>query len=254
MRGKEKAVAKYLAQFIEFIKSPKEPAVIVGVAFYTLFIMSTAAVAHAGYMFWGVYSGDQVVSVVRDPAEARTIISQLIEDQRQGEASVMLERLSVKKTDQSGPILEGEALKLAINDIATSRVKGTEVLVNGKSVLALKNHQDANRLLDALKGQYGDSDVSTAFVEDVKLVDTMVEKIRLMSVETALDFVKGGTQRLAVYEVKSGDTLWDIAYKSGASVDDLVALNPGLKPDSLGLGDQISLSRAESLINVQTMT
>ena len=246
-------LSKYVKKFIQFVKEPKEPAAIIGVAFYTIFLLSLISAAYAGNMKWGIYSGSQLISVVSDPAEARDIISQLIEEHPRGDAAALLGRLQLRKTDQTGPALEGYALKIALNETVISRVRGAQILVDGKAVLDLRSREDAEKLLSVLKAQY-EAGGSSSFVENVEIAETMVEKISVMSVETALDAVKGGAHKIALYEIKNGDTLWDIASDSGLQVDEIIALNPGMNPDRLQLGDSINLSKSNPLISVKTVT
>ncbi|HBV97865.1 MAG TPA: hypothetical protein DEF36_12575 [Desulfotomaculum sp.] len=251
---KTNLLSKNINQFIKFVKEPKEPVAIIGVAFYTIFLLSLISAAYAGNMKWGVYSGSQLISVVSDPAEARDIISQLIEEHPRGEAAALLGRIQVKKTSQAGPVVKGDALRVALNDTVASQVRGAQILVDGKAVLAMRGRAEAENLLSALKAQYEAGEGSASFVENVEIAETMIEKISVMSVETALDAVKGGTQKIALYEIKDGDTLWDIATASGLSVEQIVALNPGMNPDRLQLGESISLSRPNPMISVKTVT
>ena len=43
------------------------------------------------------------------------------------------------------------------------------------------------------------------------------------------------------YVMKSGDTLSDVAASFGVSVADIVAANPGINPDSIGIGTEIRI-------------
>jgi LysM repeat protein len=47
-----------------------------------------------------------------------------------------------------------------------------------------------------------------------------------------------------VYTIKSGDTLGAIAYRFGVTVDDIMALNPGIDPNSLRVGQKIKVGKA----------
>ncbi|MCL6646467.1 MAG: LysM peptidoglycan-binding domain-containing protein [Dehalococcoidia bacterium] len=44
-----------------------------------------------------------------------------------------------------------------------------------------------------------------------------------------------------MYVVKPGDTLFQIALDNGTTVDAIVAVNPGLNPDTLAVGMEIRL-------------
>lgn len=44
-----------------------------------------------------------------------------------------------------------------------------------------------------------------------------------------------------VYAIQAGDTLWDVAYLNRTSVEEIVALNPGLRPEALQIGQLLLL-------------
>jgi LysM repeat protein len=52
----------------------------------------------------------------------------------------------------------------------------------------------------------------------------------------------GTTAKVRLYSVRSGDTLGAIAINFGISVDDIVALNPGIEPTSLRVGQKIKVT------------
>jgi LysM repeat protein len=47
-----------------------------------------------------------------------------------------------------------------------------------------------------------------------------------------------------LYVVRSGDTLGAVAVHFGVSVDDIVALNPGIEPTALRVGQKIKVGKA----------
>ena len=51
-----------------------------------------------------------------------------------------------------------------------------------------------------------------------------------------------GKQKKQIYRVKPGDTLESIAAKFDSTVDDLLALNPGIDPLALSPGQKIRVS------------
>lgn len=216
--------------------------------------MFLVSVISATNMMWGVYAGDRLISVVANAAEAKSVIGQLIDENRaRGENTALLEGVYLKKTRQDGPVLEGKELKVALGETLMSKVKGTEVVVNGKTIMVLNSRAEADQLLEELKAPYANTEGVVRFAEDVRLNDTLVEKNKIISVVRALEIVKSGSKKTATYQIKNGDTLWDIASSLGVPVDKLIASNPGLNPTRLGLGDTLYLDRLENLINVETV-
>jgi LysM repeat protein len=47
-----------------------------------------------------------------------------------------------------------------------------------------------------------------------------------------------------LYTVRSGDTLGAVAIHFGVSVDDIIALNPGIEPTALRVGQKIKVGKA----------
>lgn len=225
-----------------------------GVAVYTIFIMFLVSLVNATNMAWGVFSGSQLIAEAANAAEGRAIIGQLInENSGNPEVRALLEKIQLKKTSQAGPVLDGDSLKLAISEAVTANVRGILVVVNGKALLAMSSRNEAQQLLDQLKAPYATPEGITRFAEDIRMVDSLVEKNKIVNISRALEVVKEGMQKNTSYEVQNGDTLWGIASKLGLTVDNLVALNPNLSPQRLKPGDQLNLSRTEYLINVETL-
>ncbi len=224
-----------------------------GVAFYTIFVMFLVAVINAGNIAWGIFAGDQLISVAASPSEGQAAIRQLIDENSSPGTRALLEKVYLKQITLAGPALSGDKLKAAISDAMTSKATGTEVVVNGKTLLVMNSRQEAEQLLNELKAPYVTPEGSTRFAEDVKLVDAVIEKSKAVSVAGALEIIKNGTQKSSTYQVKQGDTLWGIASSQGIAVDKLLALNPGLVPGRLQPGDSIKLSRTEYLINIETL-
>lgn len=224
-----------------------------GVAIYTVFVMFLVAVIHAGNMVWGIFAGDQLISVTASASEGQAAIRQLIDENRSQGTRDLLKKVYLKKITQAGPVLSGDKLKGAIAYAMLSKANGTEVVVNGKTLLVMNSRQEAEQLLSELKAPYATPEGMTRFAEDVRLVDTLVEKSKAVNVAVALEIIKNGTQKAATYQVKQGDTLWGIARGQGMTVDKLLALNPGLAPGGLQPGDTIKLSRTEYPINIETV-
>ncbi len=245
---------RILVRFMEFVRRPKEPAAIMGVAAYTLFIMFLVAVVNSTNMAWGVYAGDRLIAVTADASVARATISRLIDESRaKGENSAQLEGLTIKKAKVAEGVTAGGDLQAAVREACMPRVKGVELVVNGKALLAMNSRKEAQQLLDELKAPYAGQDGVTRFAEDVRLVDAVVDKKEIVNVGRGLEIVRIGTKKTATYQIKDGDTLWDIAGNLGVSVEKLMASNPGLRPSRLQEGDVINLDRVENLINIETV-
>lgn len=224
-----------------------------GVAVYTIYVMFVVAVINAGNIAWGVFAGEQLISVTASASEGKTAIHQLIDQNQSPGTRALLEKMYIKQIKLAGPVLSGDKLKEAISDAMASKATGTEVVVDGKTLLVMNSRQEAERLLNELKAPYATPEGMTRFAEDVRLVDAIIEKSKAVSVAEAMEMIKSGARKAIPYQIKQGDTLWGIASGQGIPVDQLLALNPGLTPGRIKPGETLKLSWTEYLINVETV-
>lgn len=113
------------------------------------------------------------------------------------------------------------------------------------------NNQSANKP----KLKPGESRmIEVVLSEDVSGQVAKVNPSKILTPEQAVEFIKTGTLEKQVYLVKEGDVLGRIAKNHGLTTNDLLALNPGLKVDSLlQIGQQINVTVEKPLVNVQVV-
>lgn len=73
---------------------------------------------------------------------------------------------------------------------------------------------------------------------------TFLDKIargHAVGLEKALGLTKKSNGGQQIHIVQKGDTLWSIAQKYGTTVANLIALNPGIEPDRLQIGQKIRI-------------
>lgn len=158
-----------------------------------------------------------------------------------------------KSTEQSLEIPPFKVLSFA-------SVKAYQVLVDGKVIANFQTEEEANRLLEDLKAIYtqveGSEIKSVSFSEEVKVelgqVDIMDFKA-YDNVEATLDFIVKGTKEEKKHVVQKGENYWVIAQYYGISPYDLEHANPDVKPETIQIGQEISLVVPTPIINVLTV-
>ena len=135
-------------------------------------------------------------------------------------------------------------------------VMGCQVFVNGKIVAVLDSKASAEKLLVGIKSSYFKADNPNVkflgYGEDIKLVETHVEKGAIMTIDEANKTIIYGGQELKVHVVESGDNVWLIARENNMRVKDLALANPGMNLDLIHIGDQIQLVSIKPLISIKT--
>lgn len=97
---------------------------------------------------------------------------------------------------------------------------------------------------------YGTVDI--AFGDVVEVVDAYLMDNEISTLETAIAEVTADQAKEQIYEVKSGDTLSEIAENHGLLVDDLVAINPTLESEKsmIRVGDELIITVPEPQLSV----
>ena len=98
--------------------------------------------------------------------------------------------------------------------------------------------------------ELGLTDISLG--DKVEIVETYVPAEEITDVDAAISEVTKDTETNKVYEVVSGDTLSTIAERFGLTIDDLVAMNPGLTGDNpvIRVADELVVTVPEPLLTV----
>ncbi|MGB9904454.1 MAG: peptidoglycan DD-metalloendopeptidase family protein, partial [Desulfotomaculales bacterium] len=246
---------KYLNFFwdrLNFRRKPLTPRQVLGAAGAVIFFMMVTAVWANETRPWALRLGDRVIAVVADKDEARAVLEEYLAEwvAASGKPVSVAGRIAferAKKTD--GPAVGKDELRRIIAREVSVTAPATAVLVNGKSVLYVPDQETANRLLTALKERYA-AGGQARFAEDVTLQQTDAPVGQILTLDEALQAVQKGTREVQKYTVREGDTLWAIAAAAKMDLDRLLALNPGLSPDHLQVGQTLNLTEYSPLLNV----
>lgn len=173
----------------------------------------------------------------------------------------------------------------AANDQETIRNIQSHLVVNtkafalqlgGENIAYFKDEETAKSVLEQLKLKYvsarqlkevesrknmktplpplkeGQSRVlEVKFDKNIAVVAGEIPPNQLLTVEEGIKLLQKGTLEEKKYTVKDGDVLGGIAASFNLSLDELLALNPRLKEDSLiGIGDEINVTQYEPYVHV----
>ncbi|MFD1734971.1 peptidoglycan DD-metalloendopeptidase family protein [Bacillus salitolerans] len=147
--------------------------------------------------------------------------------------------------------------------------------INGEPVVFLENAEKTEEVFKALKLKYVSEEVLTniesrdagdplpplkegesrildvTFEENVTISNEKVSPADIYSTEEAVTYLTKGTLEEKKYIVQAGDVLGKIASKHELSLADLLALNPGMKEDTLiDIGDELNVTAYKPYIHV----
>ena len=135
-----------------------------------------------------------------------------------------------------------------------------DVTIDGETVCMAASEEEANQLINDITNYYltDDSDVKKVEVkEEITAQPTELKRGMKTPVvddmEETLDYVMTGVEEKVTYEIKNGDTAWEIADDNNISVTDIEDWNKSVDLEDLHEGDVINLYEAKPLVTVNSV-
>lgn len=133
----------------------------------------------------------------------------------------------------------------------------------GDQVLAtVKTENDAKDFVNRVEDYYksGSQNIKEVSLDPaleiekitLKAKDVQEDQILTKNLGDVVAKLMAPTETESVYVTQAGDTLWDLSARFGMSIDELLAMNPQIDPDSLMPGDEFKLKDALYQIKVTT--
>ncbi|RDU37944.1 peptidase M23 [Neobacillus piezotolerans] len=169
-----------------------------------------------------------------------------------------------------------EAAKRVAQEM-TLEVESAAIVINGEPVVYLDSKEAAERVIKLMKYKYVTEEqlkdvearkaqpeaslpalkedetriLDVRFSADAKVEMTTIAPSKIFSQEKALKFLQKGTLEEKKYIVKEGDVLGSIAGEANLTTAQLLALNPGMKEDSLiKIGQELNITVPKPYIDV----
>lgn len=213
-----------------------------------------------------VYIGDQYIGAVSDEKSIEETIelkeqeirSQYSQYKLDGASQVTVVPEQVFSYETSDEQILGKLKEELVIEAEAYAVK-----INGNVIAYVPNVEEFNKALRLLKLQFvsenalkqyesgTSTNVNIAFQENIVGEAGKVEPSKILTAEQLLQLFKSGTLEKETYTVKEGDVLETIASRHGLKTKELLALNPGLKEDSLlKIGQKINVTVEKPLVSV----
>ncbi|MBT9260029.1 MAG: M23 family metallopeptidase [Clostridiales bacterium] len=221
-----------------------------------VYLHHTAYRITVGDIFVGYVDEPQTLDeAIRKEARARHV---------QADNLVLLEKPRATKVHYllPLPLMTPDELAAALGPRLIFRVKAAEIWVDGQKKVTVASREEAEALLEELKQDYirwigADREnvqvVSVEPIEKVEIRTALVDPSQvLQSQEEALAQLRHAPLVSQVYKVQKGDTLWAIARQHNMTEEDIMAANPGIRPNLLQVGQEISLTVPEPVITFRS--
>jgi len=153
-------------------------------------------------------------------------------------------------------ITELDEMIQSIKEQIDIKLKAIAIKVDGEEVAIVKDMKTATHILESIKAPFLEKDESeydaVDFKEKVEAVEIGAEFSDIMNEEEALQKIAVGTDEEKTHAVQKGENTWTIARKYDLKIDDIEKANPGLEPEKLQIGQEISLIVPKPLVSVRT--
>ena len=139
------------------------------------------------------------------------------------------------------------------------KVMASGLYKDGELIAVLQSADMARDVLDKIKDNFTQQKENEdrvfdeiAFAENVEIKDISVNLGDIENESEVLKYMLTGAVEKKIHTVQSGETFSGIAKKYGLKQSELEAMNPGITPSKLKIGQQITLNRDAPVLTVQT--
>lgn len=227
-----------------------------------------------------VYVADSYVGSVADEAIVDQIVRKKELEASQQYQNIELDAGSDITIVPEQVFTEGTNEEQTVKDLQqaiTVQAKAYSLKVGDTAVATLKDKEDIEAVIEALKLQYvtqtqlnglknnTDSTLPALQKNETRLVDvklteaitdeeTLVSPTEITTVEQAVQLLQTGAEVKETYAVKSGDVLGSIAEAHNLTTVELLALNPSLKADTvLQIDQELNVTVEKPYVSVQAV-
>ena len=211
-----------------------------------------------------VYVGDTLVGIIKPTNKeiqtAEDLKNLALDElsQQEGAKVEVNEEVTLKPVRAS----KDEIIQIpeAIDNISknfTFKVEATVITIDGETITTVKNEEEANKILNSIKDKYINKDIKqvddSTFVQNVKLENKYVAEQDILTNEDALSILTANKDQGKEYEIKEGDTLYQIAIDNNMSLEEVLKANPTITETTpLKIGSKINLIVPTPLLSVVT--
>lgn len=133
------------------------------------------------------------------------------------------------------------------------------IYIDDRPFVNCESKEAASQVLKSIQQEFmeeDDKDIEyekVSFKEKVELKTVETRLTNISSIKAAKEMILSGGSKELIYEVKAGDTYYEIAEKYDTTVEELAEINPDLDINTLFPGDEITINKAASALTVTTV-
>ena len=140
-----------------------------------------------------------------------------------------------------------------VKESAAYEVEAGIIIVDNKRTVVLKTKNEADNLLESIKGKFApeNADVTKCtFEQSVSTVTDFVDSAEILTFEEAYKKLTFTEPREETYTVAKGDAVWTVANRFGMTINELKELN-SMSDDNLFIGQELKIVRQVPFLTVE---
>lgn len=206
-------------------------------------------------MVYAVKVNNETVGYVKETSDYEKAIEAIKESD--GENPV--KALSLEKIKDTGEkFLSSDEIERIARKELNLKVPGVIIYADNNEVVRVESFEAADKVLDEVEKYYLNKlnfkdykIISNNIKEKITTYKTFMEPEKIFDVDEAVEKIVNGKGVEKTYTIKKGDTVWDIAFNNGMSIEEIQAANPNLDLNKISIDQEIKLASSEPYINVE---
>lgn len=203
--------------------------------------------------FYLVTANHEIVGIVK----GSKALNEVLDSIKKTDGEAFLKFLSYKKVKPTRNFISQRELEKNIREKLSLKSKVYSIRINGEEVVKVRNYEDYKNIIEGLKKYYypkvgGNIKVlSYNIKEKIDVVEILDYYKNTVDVDDAIQKIVDGKMIVSEYEVKEGDTIWNIALDNDVSIEDIRLVNPELNIDKIKIGQKIKIVKKKPYVNVE---
>lgn len=254
--SKEEAAAHKKAAKEEKWKFKRSSSPILYAAALLILLLSFCIIAFTYPNAYAVIADGKKIALVKSPEVVESTLEEIAAELGKGkdlkiETDIKYEKVHVGE----GEFTEPEELRKVLKSYLSFLSSAAAITVDGEQKVWVEDEEAAEKVLENLKARFSPKGevklIRLDFKEKVEVQKGLVAPDKIVSISEAEEILTSGGGKIVTHIIKKGDTLWSIARKNNMKVADILAVNPGLKENTiLKIGSEIKLAEVRPIVNV----
>ncbi len=246
-----------LANILRSIKQRLNVSASVGVIIGIAFAVTSLGIYIDKNMVYAVIVNNKTVGYVK----ASSDYEKALEAIKKSDGENPLSSLSVEKVQKSGEkFMTSEEIEKVAREELNLKVPGVIIYADGNEIARVVSSEAANKVLDEVQKYYLNKlnfkeykILSTNIKEKVTTYQTLMESEKILDVDETVEKIVNGRGIEKKYTIKDGDTIWDIAFNNGMTIEEIQGANPNANLDKISIDQEINLALSQPYVNVQVV-